>query len=390
VPIYAILLGCSFIEKHFCLDRKNAKYDGFSSLDFKELSSLILNIKDACNASSGSFIKNAEIQYLKESIQIPTLNHDMIEGDLLSDTDLVYRRTSQYGIRIKEIFDLQKKKRVLKKIKSKYSSVVATDYRKAKIAIIVAGRMKSKRLLQKATLSLYGISSIERCLIQCLAIKNVDQVILATSNLNEDYILKNYTLNDTVSFVQGDPEDVINRYLFACDIHKVDIVVRITADCPLIIPEIIEHLIEQHFNSGADYTAAKDFAVGTSGEIINTNALKKVIKYFGRAKHSEYMTWYFKNNPKYFKINMVDLPPNLVRNYRMTLDYPEDLQMFEKLFEILGGGNRAYSAKEVFNSLDANPNIYNTNINLTLRYRTDQILINLLNKDTKISEKKRP
>src|SRR5699024_6667663 len=99
----------------------------------------------------------------------------------------------------------------------------------------------------------------------------------------------------------------------------------------LVLPEIVDYLVSQHFISGADYTAAKVSAVGSSAEIINVNALRKVSDYFGVAEHSEYMTWYFMNNKDFFKINLVELPEEWVRDYRMTLDHPEDLCMLETL-----------------------------------------------------------
>ena len=106
---------------------------------------------------------------------------------------------------------------------------------------------------------------------------------------------------------------------------------RVTGDCPFISPEIIDNLIESHFTKGADYTAARKFAVGTAGEVYNVNALNFILKKMKHAPYSEYMPWYFLNNKNYFKINLVDLPKNLIRSYRLTLDYKEDLLMFNNL-----------------------------------------------------------
>jgi spore coat polysaccharide biosynthesis protein SpsF (cytidylyltransferase family) len=121
--------------------------------------------------------------------------------------------------------------------------------------------------------------------------------------------------------------------------------------CPLILPEIVQILLDRHFSSGADYTAANKFAVGTSVEVTNTRALEKVAAYFDRAEYSEYMIWYFQNNPDQFKLNLVDLPDRYIRDYRLTLDYSEDFDMFNAaLFCVLVNLNRTHLF-EIFQTL---------------------------------------
>lgn len=384
VPIYGFLLGCDYVEKHFCLDRKLAKYDGFSALEFDELNALCEGIREAHSALGSEIISESERRYLKKTIQVPVLKRELASGELISLSDLLFRRTSQEGLSCEDIFDLQDKRRILKNPKSQYTTCTIDDFGEAKVAVIVAGRMKSTRLEKKALIPISGVASIERCLIQCSDIAGVDQVVLATSTLNDDQVLQNHTLGGTVTFWRGDPEDVISRYLGACEEYAIDVVVRVTADCPLILPDIIEHLLERHLKSGADYTAAENCAVGTSGEIINVSALRKIKNYFGSANYSEYMTWYFMNNPDHFKINIVKLPSEWVRDYRLTLDYQEDLEMFELLYKKIGGEARPYRADVVMKALDKNPEIVLINKHLKLKYRTDEKLIALLNSKTKI------
>ena len=85
-------------------------------------------------------------------------------------------------------------------------------------------------------------------------IPHAKMVILATSKLEEDEILEKYTHDNNVIFWQGDPEDVISRYIGACENYGVDTIVRVTADCCLISPEIAKLLIKSHFINGADFT----------------------------------------------------------------------------------------------------------------------------------------
>ena len=199
-----------------------------------------------------------------------------------------------------------------------------------------------------------------------------------------DEALSKHTFNESVVFHKGDPDDVIQRYMDIIDILKIDVVIRVTADMPFIDDEICQILLQSHFETGADYTAAKDAAVGTNLEIINTQALCEVKKHFPSSDYSEYMTWYFMNNQAHFKINLVNLPKRLVRDYRLTLDYDEDLVLFNKIHEKLSE-NINYNINDVFKLLDENPELPEINGHIKLKYKVDQELINTLNKKTKIS-----
>jgi N,N'-diacetyllegionaminate synthase len=263
------------------------------------------------------------------------------------------------------------------------------DFKKPRIAVIVAVRMKSTRLKKKAILPIRGMSSIERCLDNCLKFPYVDDVVLATSTLEEDAVLRDHTLGGRVKFWQGDPEDVISRYLGACQAYDIDVVVRLTGDSPVVSPEIARIILESHFQSGADFTEVNRPTIGTHSQVYNTEALKRVIELVGRAEYSEHMTLYMTNNPDIFKVNYVDLPEELIRDYRLTLDYQEDLDMFNELFKKLAEQNLDSTLVNVFKILDENPYIPKMNAHKTLVYKTDQNLINLLNEKTRIKIKKK-
>ena len=157
--------------------------------------------------------------------------------------------------------------------------IYKNNFFKPKIAIIVAGRLKSSRLKSKALLKINGKPSIFHCLKSFARdSKDVNEVILATSFLKKDKPLKKFNLNNKVKVFTGHPEDVIKRYLDACKKYKVDVIVRVTADCPYVSKEIINFLLKSHLSSKAEFTYATNVAVGTSVEIYNTNTLKKIKK----------------------------------------------------------------------------------------------------------------
>jgi N,N'-diacetyllegionaminate synthase len=385
LPLLAVSVGCNMVEKHIAFDRATAKYDKFSALHVNEMQLLANRLASCPSALSGPYISLSESQYLAKTIQIPVLNKSVTAGSLLSISDFIFRRTNKKGSTYNQLHDIQNQGHIVNKDISVGDTVNSSDFKKAKIGAIVACRMKSSRLKSKATLEILGKSSVERCLENTLKIEGIDEVVLATSTLEEDAVLKKFDLDGKIKFWQGDPDDVISRYIGACEAFDIDVIVRITADCPLVSSEIAKVLLEHHFESGADYTAAKNCAVGTACEIYNTEALKRVIKLLGHAEYSEYMTWYLQNNQHVFKVELVDLPEDMVRDYRLTLDHPEDLELFCRLYEKLADAGLDTTLKNVFKILDEDKSLAKINSHLSLKYKTDQDLIEHLNKVTKIS-----
>lgn len=385
-PIYAYIKGCSYLEKHVCLNRNSCKHDYFSALEYKKVEIILNEIKNVWKSHLSKFIVNSERIYLEKTIEKPIIKNNLNSGQLVSNNDIIYRRTNKIGLNIKELKALQNKFYILHRDLTKHRMLNIKDFKKAKIAVIVAARMKSSRLKNKAILPIQGIPSIERCLENCLKIKFVNEVIMATSILKEDQILKDYTLGGKVKFWKGDPDDVISRYLSACEKYGIDIVIRVTGDCPVVSPEISEILLKSHFEQGADYTAANEYAVGSNCGIYNVEALKRVIFYFSKANYSEYMNSYLINNPEIFKVNIVDLPDTLVKNYRLTLDYKDDLDMFNLLFQKLKQYNYEPNLLNIFKVLDNHPEIAKINSHIKLRYKIDKCLIEKLNKVTKIKK----
>lgn len=388
LPVIASLLGADIIEKHVMHSSLETKYDMFSSVVLKQYEKYIEMLSKYNSLLNQPFITPKEKEYLRKTIQVPIIKETVEKGSLISIDLLEFKRTNKTGIDIRKIEEQSRDFHILATNKSKGDTLHVEDFKKANIATIIACRLKSNRLKRKALLHIGDYSSIELCIKNALKFENINHTILATSKLEEDSELEKYTYREDVIFHQGDPDDVIRRYLDITNKLRIDVVVRITGDCPYISNEICQFLLNSHFKTGADYTAAEDFAVGTSVEIINVVALEKVKKYFPNADYSEYMTWYFKNNPEYFKINEVKLPEEWIRDYRLTLDYEEDLKLFREIESYFNANNLEYTLDNLFEFLDSNPEIAKINSHLTLKYKTDQELIETLNKETKMKLRK--
>ena len=384
LPTIASLLGAEVIEKHIMHSSLETKYDGFSSITVNQYEKYISQQKTYTQLLTKPFISTKELEYLSSSIQIPILSEGLNKGSLISDNQISYKRSGKKGLNTNELEVLRKNLNILTTDKLKGYTLKLEDFKRATIATIVACRLKSTRLPRKAILPIGNYSSIELCLKNLLKFDNVNYTILATSTEDEDAELRDYIYREDVIFHRGDPDDVIERYLEIARKLKIDVVIRVTGDCPYLSNDICQFLLTSHFEKGADYTTGVGAAVGTNVEIINTEALEKVKKYLPDANYSEYMTWYFQNNPDYFNINNVNLPQKWCRDYRLTLDYNEDLDLFNKIEQHFEMSKEEYSIDNLFQYLDENPSVANLNKHLTLKYETDQTLIDTLNKVTKI------
>lgn len=385
LPMIAALKGADVIEKHIKHSTLDTKYDHFSSIDIYKYRVYTKNLHEYLSLLYQPFINEREKKYLSNSIQVPIASKDLKKGMLINfNSDLLFQRTGRTGLNTLELKSLQQGYHILSNDVKADAAFKKTDFKKATVATIIACRLKSSRLPKKALLKIGDITSVEKCIQSCLLFKDVNHTILATSDIEQDAELSHYTYSPDVIFHKGDPEDVIRRYLSVIDQLKIDVIIRITADMPYVSADLVDILLHSHFENGADYTAAKKSAVGTSVEVINTSALRKIKTHFPNAKYSEYMTWYFQNNPEHFKLNFVDLPEEFVRDYRLTLDYQEDLDLFNAIQKHLDENRMQTNIKTIFNFLDCNPDIANVNAHLTLKYKTDPELIAELNKETKI------
>lgn len=261
---------------------------------------------------------------------------------------------------------------------------------KPKICALISVRMKSSRLPNKALADIAGLTSLERVINNIKASKLIDDVIIATTTNKEDDEIENLAKSKGFKYFRGSVENIVERFLGAGKKYNSDIIVRVTGDCPLISYEIADYLIKKHLESDADYTSIEQgkLPIGTGSEIINYNALERLKKSNVDLAYSEYLTFYFTNNPKKFSINIVNCSnKNYIRpEYRMTLDYKEDLEFFRNIFYNLKMDEGALQLSKTIEYLDNNPDIAVINRDLELKWRDNKKLVNKLMEVTKIKK----
>ncbi|MEC5238530.1 spore coat protein [Bacillus sp. FSL R9-9530] len=257
-----------------------------------------------------------------------------------------------------------------------------------KVAIIVLCRLKSTRLPLKAILPIHGVPSIERCLINALAIPGGHPVILATSDVTQDDPLDNFDLDGKIKIFRGDPENTADRILKAAKQENANIVIRITGDCPVVSPEINSYLLDQHLKSGTDYTQAQlsTLPVGTAGDIFTLEAIERLLQTPKTLTYTEYLPFYFINNPHLFRVNIVKLPPPFCYpSWRLTLDEQPDLDLFNELYKNLNVKTKPIYFHQIKDYILRNPELIQINSHVKLKWANQQSLVDELNRETKLS-----
>lgn len=254
------------------------------------------------------------------------------------------------------------------------------------IIAFVPVRLQSSRLPNKAIQKIYGISAIERCLLNTLAIPEIDKVVLATSTNKEDEKLLEYNLNGRVEVVRGSEDDVLERFMPIIHRDNPDHIVRVTGDCPLVSTELGEITIKKHLvsNEDATFTLSK-VALGTACEIYKTEAILKLKTLLSKTNHSEYLIYYFLNNPTIFSLNIFHAPEIFIKPWRLTLDEINDLELLNLIYKTLDIGRRPVSFNEVIGFFEKHPEASSININNVVKYRDNKDLIDYLKKATTIS-----
>jgi spore coat polysaccharide biosynthesis protein SpsF (cytidylyltransferase family) len=251
------------------------------------------------------------------------------------------------------------------------------------ILTFVPCRLKSTRLPNKAIRDIAGIPAIERCFINVAGIRQNDKTVLITSTEAEDDALLDYTLKGQIEVFRGPVDDVLERVLPAIDKYEPEHVIRVTGDCPLVSFEMAEELINAHIESGADATYPKTrVALGSACEIYKTSAIRKLRSLFPTTNYSEYLIYYFSNNPGIFKINEVDVADRFKKPWRLTLDEQNDLELLNLIYSEVNPEALPVAFNKVEEFFTKYPEATKINVSNEVKYRDNQELIALLKRST--------
>tara|TARA_Y100001936_G_scaffold209180_1_gene215108 strand:+ start:12553 stop:13326 length:774 start_codon:yes stop_codon:yes gene_type:complete len=230
------------------------------------------------------------------------------------------------------------------------------------LGCIIQARMGSTRLPGKVMRLLDGTNpSILFTIEQLKNCSNIEKIIVATTTNLEDDQIELFCKKIGIDVFRGKPDDVLLRYYDCAQSFSLDSIIRITADCPLIDPSIVEKGISIFKNNDYDYvtnTYKRTYPDGNETELFSFSALEKANSLAKLPSEREHVTPFFKNNQDTFKTFNFEYEKNL-SELRWTMDYEEDAVLISTIIKKIE--KRPFTMNEILNLFETEPDLIKIN-----------------------------
>ena len=202
---------------------------------------------------------------------------------------------------------------------------------------IVQARTGSSRLPGKVLARICDLTLLEYVLHRCKLSRKLGDIVLATTTLKEDDRLEVIARSMNIGVFRGSENDVLERYLKAAELFKAVVIVRITADCPLIDPRIIDQAIEVYLQSSADYVFISGYPNGLgAAEVLPVSVLQRAYEETDPSQtyYREHVTTYILENPSKFTLHIKQALPELSRpDLKLSVDEQHELDLIRSICE---------------------------------------------------------
>ena len=229
-----------------------------------------------------------------------------------------------------------------------------------KIIATIEARMTSTRLPGKVLLPILGQAALAHMILRVKQAKYIDQIVVATTLNGTDDAIQVLCQEMHVSCFRGSETNVLERVYLACKTHNADYVCKLTGDCPLIDPLIIDRVITEHLNGDYDYSSTgineNTFPVGFDTEVMSFQTLETTYQSTSDVIDQTHVTCYIYHHPQRFKLHEVIAPSAIQgRHFRITLDTQEDYQLICQIYAALYPNNSMFHAKDIVEYLRSHP-----------------------------------
>jgi len=230
-----------------------------------------------------------------------------------------------------------------------------------KMIAIIQARMSSSRLPGKVLMPLAGKPVLEHVASRIQACKTISEVVVATSTDQTDDVIQSWCESKAVSCYRGSLKDVLDRYYQTAKYYQADAVVRITADCPVIDPTIVDDVVNGYLAGGYEfYGLAGEFPNGLDCTIFAFTALERAWREAMLPSEREHVGPYIEKHPELFKSGGLYKFAGLF-HHRWTLDEPRDYEFLQAIFARLYREETPFLATEVLALLEKEPDLININ-----------------------------
>ncbi len=237
-----------------------------------------------------------------------------------------------------------------------------------RIVATIEARMGSSRLPGKVLLKARNIPMLEHLIDRLNKVKLIEEVVVATTiNTKDDQIVE-FCHNKGVKSYRGSEDDVMGRVIGAAKFCSADLIVEITADCPIIDPNIIEQIINIYLANNVDYVSnckIRSYPDGMDTQVFSLGVLENSYKMTDNYIDREHVTLHIRNNPDLFSSINVVAPPEIYNpELGLTLDEKDDYLLIKNIIENLYDKNKYFTCLDIINYLNQNKSLLLINNNV--------------------------
>ena len=246
--------------------------------------------------------------------------------------------------------------------------------------------MSSSRLQGKIMKEVFGKPLLIYLVERLLCCKRIKNIILATTVSSEDNPVVALAQELGLKVFRGSENNVLDRFYGAATTFGAKHIMRITADCPLIDPDLLDTLVEYYFSNNLDYASNNNpptLPDGLDAEIFTFNALEYSHNHAVLPSDLEHVTPYIRNHPKLFKIGNWSYHEDL-SHLRWTVDEPEDFDFVRQVIEAIYPGNKNFRTKDILDILHQRPEL----VKINAHFARNEGYLTSLQEDKKLLKKK--
>lgn len=224
---------------------------------------------------------------------------------------------------------------------------------------ILQARMSSQRLPGKVLMKVNGKPMIFWQIQRILKSKEINKLVVATSDDRTDDLLVSYLESINCDFVRGSLDDVLARYIKVENNYNPDSIIRLTGDCPLVMPKLIDSMLKQFYEANVQYlsnTLQLTYPDGLDIEIIKAGTLNKLTAMNPSSNEREHVTLGIINRLDQFSTFSVENVSNL-SSYRWTVDTEEDLAFIRKVFKAFSSRETDFNFEDLVNYFNKYPHL---------------------------------
>lgn len=225
--------------------------------------------------------------------------------------------------------------------------------------VVLQARMSSKRFPGKVLEDLGGVPMIIRQIKRIQQAKNIGKIVVATTKDRSDNPLASLLAKEGIEIYRGEIDNVISRFVEVIKKQRATTVVRLTADCPLVMSDLIDQLVEDFWSKDCDYlsnTLNPTFPDGLDVEVFSGAALLKLSHMNLSDGEKEHVTLGFHSRREQFIIHNFQSHVDY-SDLRWTVDYPQDLDFVRSVYSQFTDNEDKFNFQEILDLIKKNPSI---------------------------------